>query len=79
MSITTVKLLEAASEIAGGRKALAERLGIGERLLARFMSDRHELPAALFLRAVDIVLADRDPGLLPLEPSLRLEEAAGRR
>ena len=59
MSATTVKLLLAASEIAGSSKDLAERLGVGEVLLADFMADRLELPDSLLLRAVDIILEDR--------------------
>ena len=59
MSATTVKLLQAASEIAGGNKALAMRLFIGEALLAKFMDDSRPLPDAVLLRAVDIILQDR--------------------
>ena len=59
MSATTVKLLQVAVEIVGSEEALAARLGISERMLARFMSDSRELPDALLLHAVDIVLADR--------------------
>jgi hypothetical protein len=66
VSASTVKLLRAASEIAGGDKALAERLGIGETLLAKFMDDSVELPDRLLLRAVDIILADREPLFRPL-------------
>lgn len=61
--MTTLKLLEAACEIAGGRQALADRLGIGEPLLSRFMNGTRPLPDSLFLRAVDIVLGDRDERL----------------
>lgn len=59
MSATTVKLLEAAAEIAGGRKSLALRMGIDEETLRGFMSDQPELPDKLLLRAVDIIFADR--------------------
>lgn len=59
MSATTVRLLKAACEVAGGEKELAQQLGIAESLLWRFMSDRRQLPDALLLRAVDIILADR--------------------
>jgi hypothetical protein len=59
VSATTVKLLRAASEILGGNKALAYRLGIDESLLPLFMADSHELPDPLLLRAVDIILTDR--------------------
>ena len=59
MSATTVRLLQAASAIVGGDEALARRLGIGERMLAKFMDDSRELPDPLLLRTVDIILADR--------------------
>ena len=59
MSATTVKLLHAAAEIVGGNAALAERLGIAEALLVKFMTDRPPLPDGLLLQAVDIILADR--------------------
>jgi DNA-binding transcriptional regulator YdaS (Cro superfamily) len=61
MSATGVKLLRAASQIVGGRRALADRLGIGEAVLSRFMDGSRELPDLLLLRAVDIILADRLP------------------
>jgi len=63
VSATTIKLLQTASEIVGGDAALANRLGISERLLARFMADRIELPDQLLLLAVDIVVADRQSRL----------------
>ena len=59
MSTTTVQLLQAASEIVGGQRALARELGVGEALLGKFMDDSRELPDTLLLRAVDIILADR--------------------
>jgi hypothetical protein len=63
MSMTTVKMLRAASEIVGGDGALASRLGIPEALLAEFLTDRRALPDPLLLRAVDIILADRQSRL----------------
>lgn len=54
-----MKLLQAAAEIVGGNAALAERLGIGEKILSTFMKDVRPLPDTLLLRAVDIILADR--------------------
>lgn len=63
MSATTVQLLQAASEIAGGPRALARELGIGETLLGKFMDDSRELPDTLLLRAVDVILADRQSQL----------------
>ena len=69
MSATTVKLLQTASEIVGGDEALANRLGISETLLSKFMADSPELPDSLLLRTVDIVLAERQ-SLLPLTNQL---------
>lgn len=59
MSATTVKLLRAAAEVVGGKSALARRLGINEALLSRFMANRHALPDALLLAAVDVLLENR--------------------
>lgn len=67
MSATTVKLLHVAAEIVGGEKRLAERLGIGETLLSKLLADLLELPDPLLLRAVDIILAERQ-SRLPLPP-----------
>jgi hypothetical protein len=63
MSATTVRLLKAASEIVGGDRELADRLGVDETLLAKFMDDHRELPDPLLLRTVDIILADRQSRL----------------
>jgi hypothetical protein len=63
MSATSVRLLQVAAEIVGGEAALAGVLGIGDTLLAKFMADRLELPDTLLLRAVDIILADRQARL----------------
>jgi len=62
VSATTVKVLEAAAEILGGTRELADHLGISEGLLSRFMADRRVLPDLLLLQAVDIIIADRDCG-----------------
>ena len=62
MSATSIRLLQAASDIAGGNEALAKRLGVSEALLSAYMADRRALPDPLLLRAVDIILADRQLG-----------------
>lgn len=74
MSATTVRLLKAASEIAGGDRALAERLGVSEALLGKFLADSLQLPDPVLLRAVDIILADRQAAPPPLVPPQRLRE-----
>jgi hypothetical protein len=58
-----VQLLRAASEVVGGNRALAGRLGISEALLAKFVADTLELPDPLLLCAVDIILAERQSGI----------------
>src|SRR5258706_2712082 len=67
VSATSVKLLRAASEIVGGDSTLADRLGISEMTLSVYMTDSRELPDQLLLRALDIILAERQ--LLPPLPS----------
>jgi hypothetical protein len=60
MNTTNTKLLRAASEIVGGSKELAARLGISEALLLRIMAERRPLPDPLLFKALDIILADRE-------------------
>ena len=75
MSTTSVKILQAASEIAGSDEALAERLGIGHYALAVYLEDRRELPDSLLLRVVDVILEDRQSRLAlsgqPASPARR--------
>ena len=54
-----MKLLKAAAEIVGGEEALAGRLGIPYSRMASLLADRVPLPDPLLLRAVDIILEDR--------------------
>jgi hypothetical protein len=63
MSAASIKLLQAAAEITGGTRELAERLGIRESLLEKFLDGTMLLPDPLLLRAVDVVLAHRQPPL----------------
>jgi hypothetical protein len=63
MSAASVKLLQAAAGIAGGTKELAERLGIRESLLEKFLDGTMLLPDPLLLQAVDVVLGSRQPPL----------------
>ena len=63
-----MKVLQAAAEIAGSTPALAGRLGVSEELLLAYLADRRQLPDLLLLRAVDIILADRQSQLSALNP-----------
>jgi DNA-binding transcriptional regulator YdaS (Cro superfamily) len=59
MSSTTIRLLESAAEIAGGKAELAARLGVTETMLSGFMSGFLRMPDALLLQAVDVILGER--------------------
>ena len=59
MSTSSTKLLQAAAEILGGERPLAEVLGISQTLLSAYLNDARPLPDSLLLRAVDIILEDR--------------------
>ena len=68
VSAASAKLLQAAADVLGSEAALAERLGIEERLLRSYLSDSLELPDALLLRVVDVLLGER---LSPRPANLR--------
>jgi hypothetical protein len=68
-------VLQAAAEIAGSKAALAGRLGVGEELLAAYLADRRRLPDLLLLRAVDIILADRQSQFSAVNPETSLSSA----
>ena len=59
MSTTTVRLLQTAADIVGGTNELAERFGIRTTILALYLADARPLPDPLLLKAVDIILEDR--------------------
>ena len=54
-----MKLLKVAAEIVGGEETLAERLGVTNARMAALLADRVLLPDRLLLKAVDIILDDR--------------------
>ncbi|HXS52369.1 MAG TPA: hypothetical protein VN782_07550 [Usitatibacter sp.] len=57
---TKAALLDAACQAAGGLAALAGRLGISEAMLRKCMSGTFAMPDPLFLRAVDVLLEERE-------------------
>jgi hypothetical protein len=59
MSASSVKMLKTASEILGGDSALARHLGVSQTILCLYLADTRPLPDALLLRAVDVILEDR--------------------
>lgn len=60
MNSSTSRLLQAATEIVGSHRMLAGRLGISETLLMKFMDGTLQMPDWLLLKAVDILLAERE-------------------
>jgi hypothetical protein len=72
MSSTKVRLLEAASEAAGGTGSLALRLGISHAMLRKYLSGAFPLPDPLLLRALDFILVEREkeiPFVHPASPA----------
>jgi hypothetical protein len=59
MTPTAPRLLQAACEFAGGIGPLAQRLGIRQPMLAKYMSGAFPLPDAILLKAVDMLLEER--------------------
>jgi hypothetical protein len=57
---TATRLLEAASKVAGGDRALARLLGLSEILLSSYRCGVRQLPDHLLLRAVDMLLEARE-------------------
>lgn len=62
MSATSLRLLRAAAEAAGGTDLLAARLGISEAMLRKYMAGTFPLPDPVLLRTVDFILESRDAG-----------------
>lgn len=54
------RLLQAACELAGGERQLAQRLNMSIALLRRYMAGRGELPQQLLLRTMDLLLEERE-------------------
>lgn len=57
------RLLQAASELVGGPARAAERFGMTEALLGKYLSGQYELPPQVLLWAVDII--EERESLLP--------------
>jgi len=64
-----VRLLHAASQVAGGVTPLAERLGISEAMLKKYVAGVFPLPDPLLLQALDFIEEHREAG-----PSVGLTE-----
>jgi hypothetical protein len=74
---TSLQLLKTAADIVGGVKQLAERLQIGERLLLRIMEGKRAVPDFVLLRAVDVVLQERQARVPPrVEPETGFRDGA---
>lgn len=56
-----MRALRKAIELAGGRKALAARLGLKARELERWLSGESAIPRETLLRIVDVLLDELAP------------------
>jgi hypothetical protein len=61
------QVLQRAAAQAGGEEALAAKLGIGLRVLQLYLKGERLVPDALFLQAVDLILASTE-GTKSAEP-----------
>lgn len=57
---TAARLLRAASDMLGSNKLLAERLGISQSMLIKYMAGMTEVPPAVVLRCSDMLLEERN-------------------
>jgi len=56
------RALQKAIELAGGRRALAERLGVKAGDIEKWASGRAEVPREAFLRLVELIIDELAPG-----------------
>jgi hypothetical protein len=56
---TATRLLRAASDMLGSNKLLAERLGISQSMLIKYMAGMSDVPPAVVLRCSDMLLEER--------------------
>jgi len=57
-----IRALQKAVELAGGRRALAGRLGVKAADLEKWLGGRAELPREVFLRAVELIIDELPEG-----------------
>jgi DNA-binding transcriptional regulator YdaS (Cro superfamily) len=60
-----IRAVQKAIEITGGRKALAERLGVKPTEIEKWLDGKAQVPHETFLRIIDIVIEELAP---PGEP-----------
>jgi len=56
-----IRALQKAAELAGGRRALAERLGVKAAEIEKWASGKAELPREVFLRVVELIIDELTP------------------
>ena len=56
-SVTARRVLAKAAVHAGGVARLAERIGVGAKVLGEYITGARPVPDALFLAAIDVVLS----------------------
>lgn len=56
-----IRALQKAVELAGGRRALAERLGVKAADIEKWLSGRAEVPREAFLQVVELIIDELTP------------------
>jgi len=56
-----IRALQKAIELAGGRRALAERLGVGSKELEKWLAGKADIPRDAFMRVVELIIDELAP------------------
>lgn len=56
-----IRALQKAIELAGGRRALAERLGVGSKDLEKWLAGKADIPRDVFMRVVELIIDELAP------------------
>lgn len=64
-----IRALQKAAELAGGRKRLAERLGVKAAEIEKWLAGTEAMPRDLFLRVVDLIIDEITPSGDSSEPN----------
>jgi hypothetical protein len=56
-----IRALQKAAELVGGRKSLADRLGVKAAEIEKWVSGKEAIPREVFLRVVDLIIDEITP------------------
>ena len=64
-----IRALQKAAELAGGRRLLAERLGVKAAEIEKWLTGTQAMPRDIFLRVVDLIIDEITPSGDSSEPN----------